>query len=162
MAAESGYLSILANPVEALAAAGGGNLLKGIGLMANLGKSLKNKVIHNMLMVSGTDTVGADTLVNVKFHIYQPALLIGMHYSDSAQAVTFTGLKCNGELIAPRGASADNAANITMQQLIVSDEMDWFILIGADTDLEFTGTATNADVVNVTLVMWDLDFARIS
>lgn len=70
MAAESGYLSILANPVEALAAAGGGDLMRGIGKLAQLARAIPRKALHNIVMVTGKDTVGADTLVNIVCHFY--------------------------------------------------------------------------------------------
>jgi len=154
MAATNETLVVNSIPQETLIALGNGSLIEGIRKAQRIGSSIK-VAFHNMFLVTGTDTVGADTLVNVKFDIYTPFMLCAMNIDNDASATIFTGLKVNGEFLTPKGASADSVGALSFADLCTMDNVDWTVII-PKCDFEVLGTATNADVVTITLAGIDL------
>ena len=160
MSAENKTLIINSHPLDSLIALGNGSLLQGVATGIKISEAIK-KPWHNMVMVSGTDTVGADTLVNIIVHTYQPFLLTGINLNNSVTTTTFTSLKVNGELISPRGMSASSSGVITIANLVTDAVLDWIVFIPADSDIELVGTATQNDVVTATFFGLDMNFATI-
>lgn len=161
MAASQDTLILNKNPQDALISLGNGSLLKGIGVARTLGNKMKT-ALHNCWVVTGQDTVGADTNVNVKVKTYEPILLTALIVDNDANATTFSSLKVNGETVVStsEGGSATTAGTAPLADIVTMDTFDWYILIPAGADIEFVGTATNADVVTVHFIGYDLNWAR--
>lgn len=155
MAGETKHFCVNNNPQDAMIALGNGNILQGIRTAAKIGRS--GAGIFNAFMMAGTDTVGVDTLINVLFKVYQPVLVTDIIYKNSASATgQLTGIKVNGELIMPAGWTSTQAGNVEFADLFYGDENSFLFIIPAGAEVEITGIAVNADVVDITIIGVDL------